>query len=197
MTKAEQTRLHILEKAAPVFNKKGFDGTSLADLEKATGLTKGSLYGNFSGKDRLAMDVFQYSMRKVKELVRSELKGKVSCKDQLLALLNFYAKYVFTPPVDGGCPLLNTAVEADDYRAPMRRIVVAELHSTINFISGLIRKGIHSGEFKRGTKPAETAYLLFCLVEGALIFSRAERSDEPMKIIVRHCKSIIDQISIT
>jgi AcrR family transcriptional regulator len=196
MTKSEQTRQFILEKTAPLFNTKGFDGTTLSDLERVTGLTKGSLYGNFEGKEDLASQAFRHSMQKVKAKVRHEMEVHTSFKDRLLALLNFYSKYVFNPPIQGGCPLLNSAVEADDYRTSMRRVVVEELHSTVRSIESLIRSGMRAGEFKKNIKPHEIAYTLFCLVEGGLMFSRAERSDEAMKIVVKHCKTIVNQISI-
>lgn len=196
MTKSEQTRQFILEKTAPLFNTKGFDGTTLSDLERVTGLTKGSLYGNFAGKEDLASQAFRHSMLKVKAKVRQEMQGQATFKDRLLALLNFYSKYVFNPPIQGGCPLLNSAVEADDYRTSMRRVVVEELHTTVDSIAALIRSGIRAGEFKKNIKPREIAYTLFCLVEGGLMFSRAERSDEAMKIVVKHCKTIVNQISI-
>jgi TetR/AcrR family transcriptional regulator, transcriptional repressor for nem operon len=195
MTKAERTRQHIIETTAPLFNRKGFDGTSLSDLTEATGLTKGALYGNFADKDEIALEAFQYSVRKVKEMVTQELEGASTYKKQLLALLGFYSKYVSDPPIAGGCPLLNTSIEADDHRVSMRRVVVKELMSTINFIRDLVQSGIDAKEFKSDTEPEEIAYTIFCAVEGALMFSRVERSREPMNIIVRHCKKIIDQIS--
>src|SRR3569832_338385 len=40
----------VLDKAAEVFRRKGFDGASLPDLEKATGLCRASLYGAFQDK---------------------------------------------------------------------------------------------------------------------------------------------------
>jgi TetR/AcrR family transcriptional repressor of nem operon len=195
MTKAERTRQHIIETTAPLFNRKGFDGTSLSDLTEATGLTKGALYGNFADKDEIALEAFQYSVRKVKEMVTQELEGAFTYKKQLLALLGFYSKYVSDPPIPGGCPLLNMSIEADDHRVSMRRVVVKELMSTIDFISDLVQGGIDAKEFKSDTEPEEIAYTIFCAVEGALMFSRVERSSEPMNIIVRHCKKIIDQIS--
>lgn len=45
--KSERTRQFIIEKVAPIFNRKGYAGTSLSDLTEATGLTKGAIYGNF------------------------------------------------------------------------------------------------------------------------------------------------------
>jgi TetR/AcrR family transcriptional repressor of nem operon len=195
MTKAERTRQYIVEKTAPLFNSKGYDGTSLADLTEATGLTKGALYGNFSGKDEIAAEAFRYAIAKVKGMVKAELQGLPTYKQRLTSLLEFYARYVNEPPVPGGCPLLNTAIEADDHRLSMRSVVAKELMSTVDFITELLEKGIDQGEFRSSINPREMAYVFFCSVEGALMFARAERSREPMDIIVRHCKNKLDQIS--
>jgi TetR/AcrR family transcriptional regulator, transcriptional repressor for nem operon len=196
VTKAEQTRQYIIERTAPLFNKKGFDGTTLSDLTQATGLTKGALYGNFRDKEEIGLAAFRYTIAKVRDKVKKELESAPTYKDQLISLLEFYADYVFNPPVAGGCPLLNTAIEADDNRPSMRSIVTKELMQTVDFIADLIAKGIAAGEFKKGIKPKELAYSFFCSIEGALMFSRVERSREPMDIIVTHCKRTLDQISI-
>ena len=47
ISKSDRTKQFIVEKTAPVFNEKGYAGTSLTDLTNATRLTKGSIYGNF------------------------------------------------------------------------------------------------------------------------------------------------------
>jgi TetR/AcrR family transcriptional repressor of nem operon len=196
VTKAEHTRQYIIERTAPLFNKKGFDGTTLSDLTEATGLTKGALYGNFRDKEDISLAAFKYTIGKMREQVKLELETARTYKAQLISLLEFFADYVFNPPVPGGCPLLNTAIEADDNRTSMRSVVTKELMQTIDFITDLIVRGIAAGEFKKGIKPKELAYSFFCAIEGAIMFSRVERSREPMDIIVSHCKKTLDQISI-
>lgn len=52
----------ILDKVAPIFNKQGYIGTSLSDITKATGLTKGAIYCNFSNKEDLALKSFQLNI---------------------------------------------------------------------------------------------------------------------------------------
>lgn len=52
MSKAERTKQFIIEKTAPIFNAKGYMGTSMNDIMNATGLTKGSIYGNFETKTK-------------------------------------------------------------------------------------------------------------------------------------------------
>lgn len=195
MTKGERTRQHIIEKTAPLFNTRGFDGTSLADLTEATGLTKGALYGNFPDKESLAQEAFRYSIGKVREMVRQELEGVTTYRKRLESVFDFFARYVTDPPVPGGCPLLNTAIEADDHHTSMRKIVARELVITIDFMESLLKGGVKSGEFRKGIDARAMAYTFFCSIEGALMFARAERSREPMDIIVKHCKTILNQIS--
>jgi TetR/AcrR family transcriptional repressor of nem operon len=59
MTKAEKTKAFIIERSAPLFNSKGYSGTSMNDLMDITGLTKGSIYGNFENKDEVALAAFR------------------------------------------------------------------------------------------------------------------------------------------
>jgi AcrR family transcriptional regulator len=195
MSKALRTRQYILERTAPLFNTKGFDGTSFTDLTESTGLTKGALYGHFRDKEEIALEAFRYSIGKVKQVAQSEISLAVTFKKQLLALIEFYARYVFDPPVPGGCPLLNTAIEADDHQTHLRKAVAKEVNEVIDFIASLLEKGIEAGEFKRDTRSRDWAYVLFCSIEGALMVSRVDRSDDAMKVIVTHCKNILNQIS--
>jgi len=69
MGKSEQTKAFIIEKTAPLFNIKGYAGTSLSDITDATKLTKGSVYGNFTNKDEVALAVFDYNLNKVTSML--------------------------------------------------------------------------------------------------------------------------------
>jgi TetR/AcrR family transcriptional regulator, transcriptional repressor for nem operon len=193
--KSERTRGYIVSKTAEVFNKQGYRGTSLSDLELATGLSKGSLYGNFLDKEEIAREAFYHSMAQIRNFVCERLSRQKTARGKLIALLSFYAAYVFNPPIPGGCPLLNTAVEADDFNPPMRTIVSDEIEKTITAIIELLELGKRSGEFVQDFKSRELATLFFASVEGALMVSRVSGSDRAMKIVVRHCKSILDQIT--
>ncbi|NGM90654.1 helix-turn-helix transcriptional regulator, partial [Parapusillimonas sp. SGNA-6] len=67
MSKSENTKQFIVEKTAPVFNTKGYAGTSMNDIMSATGLSKGCIYGNFENKDEVALAAFDYNHNKVNE----------------------------------------------------------------------------------------------------------------------------------
>ncbi len=52
--RAEITRQAILDGAAVAFDHSGFDGTSLSDVVRHAGVTKGALYFHFQSKEALA-----------------------------------------------------------------------------------------------------------------------------------------------
>ncbi len=197
MKKSERTRRYIVEKTAPLFNKRGFSGTSLFDLQEATGLTKGSLYGNFADKEEIACAAFQFAMEETKKAMARMIAGKTSAKAKLVALLRFYATHVFNSPIPGGCPLLNNAVEADDHHQSLRREVAGEIGHVIAFISNLFEEGKRNGEFDTSINSAELGMLFFTSIEGAIMVSRVSGSDRAMKMVIRNCKKILEQISLT
>ena len=196
MNKAQRTRLHIIEKTAPLFNMNGFDGTSLADLCRVTGLTKGALYGNFESKEELAIEAFRYTVSKMRSVGSRSMLSQITYRRKLEALLGFFLKAVLNPPVRGGCPLLNTAVEADDHRPSMRKKVVEELEKSVNSITKLLDRGKHAGEFRKDFNSREMAMLFFCSIEGAIMFSRVSASSEAMAIVTGNLRSMVNNICI-
>ena len=111
--KAERTKRFIIEKAAPIFNKKGIAGTSLSDLTEATGLTKGSIYGNFKDKDEVAVCVFQYNVDNLISYLTRAIDKENTSIDKLLAIPKAYRKLYKTMIAYGGCPLLKNSAEAE------------------------------------------------------------------------------------
>jgi len=196
MNKAQRTRRHIIEKTAPLFNMNGFDGTSLADLCRVTGLTKGALYGNFADKEELATEAFRYTISKMRSMGSRSMLSQGSYRKKLDSLLTFFVQAVLNPPVRGGCPLLNTAVEADDHRPSMRKVVVEELEKSVKSMTKLLDKGKESGEFKNNFDSREMAMLFFCAIEGAIMYSRVSASDEAMRIVTKNLRTIIDNVTI-
>ncbi|UCM88212.1 ScbR family autoregulator-binding transcription factor [Streptomyces marincola] len=53
-TRARRTRRAILDAAAEIFGRQGYDGTALSDILEAAGVTKGALYFHFTSKQQVA-----------------------------------------------------------------------------------------------------------------------------------------------
>ncbi|HWZ04629.1 MAG TPA: TetR family transcriptional regulator, partial [Mucilaginibacter sp.] len=82
MTKAERTRQFIIEKAAPIFNKKGIAGTAISDIMEVTKLAKGGVYGNFESKEEICLEAFNYLTTSLGNAINQSMDGKKSAKEK-------------------------------------------------------------------------------------------------------------------
>ena len=125
MSKADKTKQYIIEKTATLFNIKGYISTSLSDITDATGLTKGSIYGNFENKDEVALEVFKYNSKTLgKNLSHSFGEEFPTMLEKLFAFVAFYRNNWKSVFLNGGCPLMNAATEADDAFPAGRRMLL-------------------------------------------------------------------------
>lgn len=195
MPKAEETKAHIIEKTASVFNKKGFIGTTLSDMEAATGLTKGSIYNNFANKDEVALAVFDYNLKKVNNLIQIEMDKHDSAKEKLLSYVKIYGTNVSDSPfTSGGCPILNTAVESDDTHPALKKKASNAITSWMNKVANLIEEGIKQKEFRSSVNSRDTAALIVASIEGAIMISRATGRPNYLKRIMNSIKKIIEDL---
>lgn len=57
--KRARTRAKLIEAAADVIREKGYLGTTLEDVARRAGMTRGAIYGNFESRDELFLAVVQ------------------------------------------------------------------------------------------------------------------------------------------
>lgn len=179
MNKAERTRRFIIEQSASIINKKGMAGTSLNDIMQATKLAKGGIYGNFESKDEIYLESFLYLSRTQSDRLDSAvIKGRTA-KEKLFNLLDAYQGNKNT---EGGCPILNFGVEADDTHPKMKENVKKAIHSSQQRIFNIIADGITNNEISPQMSPKNFSIKVFAMIEGAILCRRVLESDENMRI---------------
>ncbi|HEY9259570.1 TetR/AcrR family transcriptional regulator [Chitinophaga sp.] len=194
MNKAEKTKQFIVEMTAPVFNEKGYTGTSLNDMTNATGLTKGSIYGNFANKDEVALAAFDHNIQKVGAIIRQEMDKKTTCKDKLMVYVHVYENFLKHPFPVGGCPILNTAIEADDTHPLLKQKAVNAVYNWKSIISGLIEKGIQQGEFSKHVNVEQTALTMIAMIEGCIMITKLTGKMNYRKAIMQSVEKIINEL---
>lgn len=191
MSKAERTREFIIQKTAPIFNRKGFAGTSLSDMTEATGLTKGSIYGNFSDKDEVALAAFEHNTKTVSGAIRAEMAKQTSYRGKLMVYVDLYGNFPKYAFFEGGCPILNTITEADDTHPELKAKATAALLNWKDRMVGLIEEGIAAKEFRGDTNAEESAVTIIALLEGIVLFTKATGNMNYRKGIVNSVEKLI------
>lgn len=190
-SKSERTKQFIIERTAPVFNERGYAGTSLADLENATGLTKGSIYGNFENKDDVALAAFDYNFGRVTSYLKERILAKDNSIDRLLVYPKVYRDFFKIPFLKAGCPILNTSTEADDTHPRLREKAAAALAFWKTSVENQVKRGIERGEIKKTSNPAEFAVILMSLIEGAIMQAKVTGKTTELRIAMSYLEKMI------
>lgn len=193
-SKSELTRQFIIEKTAPVFNEKGYAGTSLADLENATGLTKGSIYGNFENKDEVALAAFDYTFNQVSTYIMGKISSTENAIERLLVYPNVYRYFLKIPFLKAGCPILNTSTESDDTHPLLKEKAANALQAWKKSVENQIKRGIARNEIKADTNPIEFAVVLIALIEGAIMQAKLTGRNKELGISMDYLEKLIHSI---
>jgi TetR/AcrR family transcriptional regulator, transcriptional repressor for nem operon len=191
MSKAERTRNYIIEKTAPVFNTKGYAGTSMTDITQATGLTTGSIYGNFENKDEVALAVFDFNFGKVTEYIKNKILSEENSISRLLVYPEVYRNFLKIPFLQPGCPILNTATEADDTHPALKQKAASALLFWKQSLENQIKRGIQRKEIKKDTDPTESAVIMMSLIEGAVMQAKVTGRSAELRITMNFLESFI------
>jgi TetR/AcrR family transcriptional regulator, transcriptional repressor for nem operon len=190
MSKGDQTRQRIVAQAASLFNRRGYEGASMSELMKATGLEKGGIYRHFSSKEELAVEAFDYAWHHAMELRMRDLDSVTNKIDALkLFISNFIELH---PPIPGGCPLLNTAIDADDGNLVLRQRARKALRGWHKELAQFVTDGIRRKEIKRGTDPEQVATAIISSLEGALMISRLEGNKKALCDVQSYLGTYLD-----
>lgn len=193
-SKSDKTRQYIIEKVAPIFNKKGYAATSLADLTEATGLTKGAIYGNFKSKNEIAIEAFKYNLLVASGSVNTEVALANTSLEKLRVLIMAFRKAYPKAMEIGGCPILNTVIDSDNNDNVLRQLSTKAVEGLKNTISQAIKTGIAVGEIKSNTDGDTVGGLLVTLIEGGFFMAKSTGEVKYFINALTHCEQIIDNI---
>lgn len=196
LTKSERTRQFIIEKTAPVFNAKGYAGTSMNDLTEVTGLTKGSIYGNFDNKDAVALAAFDYNFGEVVRHLKNRMDERNNCVDKLLVYPETYRNFLQLPILENGCPVLNTSTEADDTHPQLRERAANALSFWKKNLIKHITNGIERNEVKNTTDAASFAAVLMSLIEGAIMQAKVTGRTTELEATMDFLEQLIQSLRV-
>jgi TetR/AcrR family transcriptional repressor of nem operon len=104
----------VLERALQLFRQRGFEGTSMSDLEAHLGLGRQSLYNTFGDKRELYLKALDLYQREANSQMLAMLEAPDAGLDALERWLAANAATVSVPGAPTGCFTVNSIVELPD-----------------------------------------------------------------------------------
>ncbi|XZF12426.1 TetR/AcrR family transcriptional regulator [Chitinophagaceae bacterium MMS25-I14] len=195
MTKAENTKQMILEKAGPIYNSKGINGTAIDDILDAAKVTKGCLYNHFESKDDLSVQTADYLLKKINYGIGQAMMKEKTAKGKIFAYMDFNRSPLSTY-IDGGCPIFNMGIEADDNHSAVKKMVSSVLNISQESFAGILQSGIDNGEFSKELDPAVFAFKMFSAIEGGIVMCRVMNTNTPMKGLIKSLKNELESYEL-
>jgi AcrR family transcriptional regulator len=151
-----------------LFSVKGYFNTSIADIVKATGLTKGGLYGHFRNKQEIWYAVYDECVRIWKSVVFQDVRDISDPLARIERVIeNSLKNYLGGGVFEGGCFLLNSLVELAGQLPTMSKRVLEGFKGFAALLRLWLEEAEQRGMLRDGLNLAEIANFMVISVNGA------------------------------
>jgi TetR/AcrR family transcriptional regulator, transcriptional repressor for nem operon len=167
-TKGDLTRQHILEKSMQLFSVQGYFNTSIAGIVKATGLTKGGLYGHFRNKEDIWYAVYDECVRIWKGVVFQGVRHISDPLERIERVVeNSLKHYLGGGVFQGGCFLFNALVELAGQSSAMSNHVLKGFKAMAALLRRWLEEAEQQGRLREGLDLDGIANFLVISMNGA------------------------------
>lgn len=186
MPKVKQfDRKHVLHSAAHIFKQNGYNGTSIDDILKATGLSRSSLYDSFHDKHNLYLQALEFykenENQAYQDVQRKELNGMEKIELVFREVVNHLVKH----PDDNGCLMVNAAAEMSKQCDKTNQVVCNNKEEVQTLFAGWI-KDAQAKSLLILKKPVEYyGQFLFNTLCGLKVLSQSGANREELENVVK------------
>ncbi|TVO68439.1 TetR/AcrR family transcriptional regulator [Denitromonas ohlonensis] len=178
-------------KAMKVFWEKGFEAASLADLIAGTGITRGSLYNAFGGKEQLFIRTLRKYDKDKRRVMLAELEAMDDPERAITALFDGIVAESLADAEKKGCFLVNTASEFTTHSEEINSIVRNGLRETEAFLRRSLEVGQARQQFPNTLDPAPTAKALMAMIVAIRVLARGLFDEASLKTIAAQAQRLL------
>ena len=182
-----------LVSAMLVFWEKGYEGTSISDLEQAMGLKRTSIYNAFGNKRALFERVMSCYKESVMSALFTEMDAASSIREGVRRLLNGALDIHFDEENPGGCLVVLSLMESGQHDEQSLGSMQQTIHELKNALRARLNKAKKSGELSRHLDAGCTATTIATTMAGMMVMGKANFTRASLKKTVNQVVSLLDQ----
>ena len=177
MTKGEETRQAILERAFELATIVGVSGVTIGRLAEQTGLSKSGLFAHFGSKEALEVAVVEEAARQFVQEVMVPALREPRGEPRVRALFERWLDWGLRA---GGCFFVGASAELDDRPGPQRDALVRACKDWVDELAKATRIAIREGHFLSSVDADQFAFEMYAIMLGAHQFARFLRDPEAL-----------------
>lgn len=156
----------VLKKALFLFWEKGFNGTSIANLETTMGINRSSIYNTYGNKNELFLKALEFYTEVQKASLYSEFIKDKSSLTAIRLLFESLAKETLSDKTQKGCFLVNTTTELANQDPGLRLFLIKAKETMVSIFTELIGKAQAAGEVPVEKDAKAIALYFFSSLQG-------------------------------
>ena len=157
-----------LEAALELFWQRGYEGTSVADLTNAMGISRPSLYAAFGDKEQLFRAVLTRYVAGPGSYIRRALEQPKAAEVIRTLLLGTAAAFT-SPEHSPGCLVVHGALASGEEGAIARDLLMGQRLTWQTAIRARLEHGVREGDLPPGTDPVITAEYVMTVLNGMAV----------------------------
>jgi TetR/AcrR family acrAB operon transcriptional repressor len=167
---AQATRSHILDTAELVFEKRGVSGTSLHEIAKAAGLTRGAIYWHFQDKADLFNAMMERATMPLEETgsVCGLKEGDITMSQMRNGFVDVLKHVVADPQMRRVFDIATHKVEYVDEMHAVRDRHLRVRNACLADVERTLKQAMRSAELSRRLPARSAAIGLHALLDGLL-----------------------------
>ena len=181
-----------LVSAMLVFWEKGYEGTSISDLEQAMSLKRTSIYNTFGNKSAIFERVMSCYKESVMSALFAELDAAPNIKEGIRRLLNGALDIQFDEDNPGGCLVVLSLMESGQHDEQSLASMQQTIQELKNALQARINKAKKSGELSRDLDAGSTATTIATTMAGMMVMGKANFTRASLKKTVNQVVSLLD-----
>lgn len=173
-----------LDAAARLFWKHGYEGTSIAELTSAMGVTPPSLYATFGSKEQLYRDALDHVVAREGRARADALHSGMSAFQALSFYLHDVAEGISRPGEPRGCMVSTAVVQCAAENERVARAVTQRREAAIDRIRERFDRAVVEGELPEGTDTDSLARFYGAFAQGMSVQACDGACTEKLKQLV-------------
>ena len=174
-----------------VFWEKGYEGTSIQDLEDATGLRRTSIYNTFGNKRALFERVMACYKESVMATLFTDMDSAPDIREGVRRLLNGALKIHFDEVNPGGCLVVLSVLEGGQHDAQSRASMQQTIHDLKHTLQLRLTRAKKAGELDPALDTAATATTIATTMTGMMVMGQANFTRSALKKTVNQVVGLL------
>jgi TetR/AcrR family transcriptional repressor of nem operon len=175
----------VLEAASTIFRQKGYNGTSIDEILKATGLSRSSLYDSFHDKHSLYLQSLEFYKNASDQEMEDVNKKSLNGLEKIEHVFKEVVDHLVKNPEDNGCLMVNAAAEMSKQCVKTSQVICNNKENVEELFTGWLNEAKAAEVLSLSKSPKSYGSFLFNTLCGLKVMSQSGASRNELNNVVK------------